>query len=220
MFGTATIARKERGVVQTCNYEARKYGIHSAMPSMQALKLKPDLVYFESDEKYYEEMSGKVMNLLKGYGFTTEIISIDEAALDLGDKSYSDAETLAKDVKNKINKELGLPCTIGVSTGKIYAKMMCDNSKPNGIGILKAEDLVSFLKDRKIEALLGVGRKTAEKLNSMGIKTIGELSKVDPNLLVDKFGSFGRELYLLANGRDEINRGHIQHTFCGQGTDA
>lgn len=203
VVGTASIARKERGVVQTCNYEARKFGIHSAMATMQALKLKPDLVYFESDEKYYEEMSGKVMDLLKRYGFTTEIISIDEAALDLGDKTYSEGEALAKEVKQKINKDLGLPCTIGVSVGKVYAKMMCDSSKPNGIGILKEDELISFLRDRKIEALLGVGKKTAERLNAIGIHTIGELSKVDPNLLVDKLGSFGRELYLLANGKDQ-----------------
>lgn len=203
VVGTATIAKKERGVVQTCNYEARKFGIHSAMATMQAIKLKPDLIYLESDDKYYEEMSDKVMGMLKGYKFPMEVISIDEAALDLGEKNYPKAESLAREIKDRIRRELKLPCTIGVSVGKIYAKMVCDSSKPNGIGVLKEEDIKSFLKDRDITALLGVGRKTADRLNAMGIKTIGELSKADPNVLVEKFGSFGRELFSLANGRDE-----------------
>lgn len=203
VVGTASAEKKERGVVQTCNYEAREFGIHSAMATAQALKLKPDLVYLASDEKYYEETSDKVMKLLRSYGFVTEIISIDEAALALGEVGYTDAEALAKEIKYKINIEFGLPCTIGISVGKIYAKMVCDSSKPDGLGLLKETDIKSFLKDKKIEALLGVGRKTAEKLNSMGIKTIGELSKTDPNILVEKFGSFGKELFLLANGMDE-----------------
>lgn len=207
VVGTATIAKKERGVVQTSNYEARKFGIHSAMPTMQALKLKPDLIYLESDYKYYDEMSDKVMKLLKGYGFVTEVISIDEAALNIADRSYSAAELLAKEIKKQIKDETGLPCTIGVSVGKIYAKMACDSAKPNGMMVLKEEDLKSFLKDKDIDALLGVGKKTAEKLHLMGIKTIGELSKADPNILVDKFGVFGRELFLLANGRDDSKVG-------------
>ncbi len=203
VVGTATIAKRERGVVQTCNYEARKFGIHSAMPTMQALKLKPDLVYLESDDNYYQEVSDKVMKLVKGHGLTTEIISIDEAAVDLGEKSYEDAEDLAKKIKERIKKEIGLPCTIGISIGKVYAKMICDSSKPNGIGILKDADLKSFLNGKDIDSLLGVGKKTAERLRSMGISNIGQLSKADPNVLVEKFGVFGRELFLLANGKDE-----------------
>ena len=202
VVGTATIAKKEKGVVQTCNYEARKFGIHSAMPTMQALKLKPDLVYLESDDKFYEEMSQKVMSLLKGYGFVTEVISIDEAALAIGDMSYEKAKKLAQEVKDRISKELGLPCTLGVSIGKIYAKMICDASKPNGIGILEEGELKAFLKDRSIDKLLGVGRKTSEKLKEIRINTIDELAKADPNVLVELFGDFGKELLLLARGID------------------
>lgn len=202
VVGTATIAKKERGVVQTANYEARKFGIHSAMPTMQALKLYPALVYLESDYKYYDEVSDKVMKLLRGYGFVTEVISVDEAALDMDGKGYADAESLAREIKKRIKDELGLPCTIGVSFSKTYAKMVCDSAKPNGMGILKDDDIAPFLKDRKVEDILGVGRKTAEKLGSMGFDTIGKLAKADPNLLIDKFGAFGKELFLLANGKD------------------
>lgn len=202
VVGTASIAKKEKGVVQTCNYEARKFGIHSAMPTMQALNLKPDLVYLESDDRYYEEVSAKVMKLLKGYGFHTEVISIDEAALDIGEMDYIDAEKLAKEIKNSINNKIGLPCTIGVSVGKIYAKMICDMSKPNGIGILKGSDLKDFLKERDIKDILGVGKKTADRLKALKINTIGQLGKADPNVLVENFGEFGKELFLLANGMD------------------
>jgi DNA polymerase IV (archaeal DinB-like DNA polymerase) len=216
VVGTSSIDKKERGVVQTCNYEARKYGIHSAMPTMKALQLKPDLVYLASDEKYYEETSSKVMKLLKDYGFTTEIISIDEAAIDVGEKSYDDAEKLALEIKDKINKDLGLPCTIGVSVGKVYAKMVCDSVKPNKVGVLREEELKIFLKDKKIEALLGVGKKTAERLNALGVKTIGELSTVDPNVLIENFGEFGKELFLLANGRD-VSKVHGNYSILSVG---
>ncbi|MGI0100256.1 MAG: DNA polymerase IV [Candidatus Micrarchaeaceae archaeon] len=202
VVGTATIAKKERGVVQTCNYKAREFGIRSAMPVSQALKLKPDLVYLESDDAYYEDMSSRVMALLKGYGMPTEVISIDEAAIDIGNMPYDDAGSMASAIKKRINSDIGLPCTIGISTGKVYAKMICDSSKPNGIGLLKGDDISGFLKDKKIGSLLGVGRKTEEKLNAMGIDTIGKLSKADPNVLVEKFGKHGKELYILANGTD------------------
>jgi len=203
VVGSAPVKSKDRGVVETCNYETRALGIHSAMPINQALKLKSDLVYIESDDKYYMDMSERVMKVLKECGFRMEVISIDEAALDLGGMSYDKAEELAKEVKREINSSLGLPCTIGIGPGKVYAKMVCDRAKPNGIGILKGEDLKTFLKDKKVEALLGVGRKTAEKLKEMRIKSIGELAKADPNVLIDNFGSFGKELFLLANGIDE-----------------
>ncbi len=203
VVGSAPVKSKDRGVVETCNYETRKLGIHSALPYSQARKLVPNLVYLESDDRYYMEISEKVMKTLKDYGFRTEVISIDEAALDIGEIDYEKAEELARAVKEKINSSLGLPCTLGISIGKVYAKMVCDTAKPNGIGVLKKEDLKDFLKDRKVGALLGVGRKTAEKLESMKIRTIGELSKVDPNVLIDAFGSFGKELFLLANGIDE-----------------
>ncbi len=202
VVGTSTIAKKERGVVQTCNYEARKFGVHSAMPTARALKLTQDLVYLESDDEYYSTVSEKVMVLLKGYGFTTEIVSIDEAALDIGDIDYEPAEELANRVKKDIGEKIGLPCTIGVSTGKNYAKMVCDDSKPDGIGILRGEDVVAYLKGKKVEKMLGVGQKTAERLAAMHIEKIGDISKADPNMLVEKLGSFGKELYLLSKGID------------------
>ncbi|MDE1869124.1 MAG: DNA polymerase IV [Candidatus Micrarchaeota archaeon] len=202
VVGTAPPNDKLRGVVQTCNYEARKLGIHSAMPTSQAFKLDKNLVYFGDDYKYYGEMSEKVMALLKAYGHRTEVVSIDEAALDLGEMGYDGARGQAEAIKKEIMAKFGLPCTIGISTGKIYAKMMCDESKPNGLGIIEEKDLKAFLKGKDVIRILGVGKKTADRLNAMGIDTIGKLAKADPNVLIDNFGIFGKELYQLANGID------------------
>ncbi len=202
VVGTGTIARKERGVVQTCNYVARGFGIHSAMPTAQALKLKPDLVYLESDDAYYEETSGKVMSLLRSHGFPIEPFSIDEAAMLLGDMDYDKAMDLAKGLKKEIKEKLRLPCTIGISTGKTYAKMVCDSSKPDGLGMVREQELMDFLKDRKVGTIPGVGPKLADKLHSMGIETISQMSRADPNVLIESIGSFGKELYMIANGKD------------------
>ena len=202
VVGTASIKNKEKGVVQTCNYVARKYGIRSAMSTANALKLKPDLIYLESDDRYYSDTSSKVMEALRKYGSKMEIVSIDEAALELNNVDYESGRAIADKVKSEINERLKLPCTIGISTSKIYAKMVCDTAKPNGIGLLKAEEIKDFLREKDVDKLLGVGRKTAEKLNGMKIKTIGELSKADPIVLIDNFGIFGKELFLLANGID------------------
>lgn len=203
VVGTATIARKEKGVVQTCNYEARKFGIRSGMPTMQALKLDPSLVYLESDDNFYEQVSGKVMELLKSYGFATEVISIDEAALDIGDMDYAEAESLARKIKGKIAKELGLPCTIGICAGKVYAKIVCDSAKPDGIKVLRGEDVKDFLKGMKIGSILGVGKKSEDRLRKISVSKVAELAKMDPNVLIDMFGDFGKELFLLANGIDD-----------------
>lgn len=203
VVGSVPIKSKDRGVVETCNYETRAFGIRSAMPIAHALRLKPDLAYLESDDRYYMEISEKVMKVLRDFGFRTEVVSIDEAALDLDGMGYDEAEKFAKSVKQKLNSGIGLPCTIGIGPGKVYAKMVCDTAKPNGIGVLRGEDLKAFLKDKGVESLLGVGRRTAEKLQEMRIRTIGELAKADPNVLIDNLGSFGKELFLLANGIDE-----------------
>jgi len=200
--GTSNVENKLKGVVQTCNYEARGLGIHSAMPTAMAFKLCPTLNYMPDDWEYYLEMSRHVMDAVKAEGFRTEAISVDEAVMDLGDIGYAEAEELGKELKRKINTALKLPCTIGISTGKTYAKMVCDTSKPNGLGVLKEEEVKGFLKDKDVTKLLGVGEKTAERLKEMKVTTIGELARANPLSLENKFGSFGKEMYLLANGID------------------
>jgi len=193
---------KLRGVVESCNYEARAFGIRSAMPVVDALKLKPDVACVQADHDHYEEVSGRIMAFLRPYAKRMEVLSVDEAALDIGDIGYDNAERLAKGIKEGLRSKIGLPCTVGISNGKVFAKMACDSAKPNGIKVLKEEDISGFLSKKTVEAIPGVGRKTAERLEKSGIKTIGDLSRASPMLLRDIVGSFSRELYDLAHGID------------------
>ncbi|MCL4389222.1 MAG: DNA polymerase IV [Candidatus Marsarchaeota archaeon] len=201
--GTSPEETKLRGVVESANYEARKFGIHSAMPTSMAYKLKPDIIYMHSDEQYYENVSRHIMKALSNYGYRMEVDSVDEAALEIDVEDCAAAEKLAKEIKEKIKRQFNLPCTVGVSSGKIYAKMACDSAKPDGIMIVGKKDVGAFLKDKGVGKIPGVGRKTEEKLAAMGIKTIGDLSNTGPMALINAVGSFGKELFLIANGTDE-----------------
>lgn len=200
VVGTSSSENKEKGVVQTCNYIARKYGIHSAMSMSEALKLNPNLTYVASDEAYYEQISRKLEQLIRSRELRMEVMSIDEIAIETSDDDYSKALALAESIKDEINNTLGLPCTIGVSCAIVYAKMVCDAYKPNKIGVVRREDLVDFIKDKDVGAIIGVGDKTKKRLDEMGIKTIGQLAKSNPANLIAKFGKFGGELALISRG--------------------
>ncbi|MEM3791439.1 MAG: DNA polymerase IV [Candidatus Micrarchaeaceae archaeon] len=198
-------AGKGRGVVMTCNYEARKYGIKSGMPVSKAYFLCKDCIFIEPDFDYYERTSGKVMDILRGYADKFEQVSIDEAYLDASNRlgSYEEAETYAKRIKDRIMEELGLPCSIGISYNKLLAKMACQEAKPNGIKIVREGEGKKFLENMDIGELYGVGKKIREKLEKEGIKTIGQLAKSNVIELVEKFGKYGIELYNYSNGIDE-----------------
>jgi DNA polymerase IV (archaeal DinB-like DNA polymerase) len=203
VVGTSEESRKEKAVVQTASYAARKFGIHSAMPFSMAVKLKPDVIYLPSDDKFYEETSEKIVRLLRTYRMKMEVMSIDEMALDSGTEDWASAKMIAEGIKSGISNEIGLQCTIGISTSVVYAKMVCDAFKPNRIGVVKREELRKFLSDKDVIEILGVGGKTKEKLNRMGITKISELAKVPATRLVDSFGKFGADLSRIANGEDE-----------------
>jgi nucleotidyltransferase/DNA polymerase involved in DNA repair len=193
---------KERGVVQACNYEARKYGIHSAMPTTMAYRLCKDAAYIEADNSYYERVSSEIEALLKGYGLRMEMDSIDEAAIEVESKGKDSALEIAKGIKNSIKNKFGLPCTVGIAKGKIIAKMACDSAKPDGLIAIDDADVNNFLQGLSVGKIPGVGKKTEEKLASLGIKTVKELAKTEPTVLVGALGSFGKELFLIANGND------------------
>ena len=203
VVGTSEESKKEKAVVQTASYAARKFGVHSAMPFSMALKLKPDLIYLPSDDKFYEETSARIVKLLGTYRLRMEVMSIDEMALDSTLEDYDEAFRLAETIKSRINREIGLPCTIGVSTSKIYAKMVCDAFKPDRVGMVKKDELRKFLADKDVIEIIGVGGKTKERLNKMKITKISELAKANPTLLVEAFGKFGADLSRIARGEDE-----------------
>jgi DNA polymerase IV (DinB-like DNA polymerase) len=194
-----------RGVVSTCNYIARKYGIKSGMPISMAYKLKKDAIFLPVDEAYYESISSKIMSLLKSYAGKFEQVSIDEAFLDISSKvnSFEEAYDYAKKVKEAVSSSFNLPCSVGIGPNKLIAKMACEAAKPNGIKLVREDEIKHFLSELPIERLYGVGKKSAEKLKSMGFEKIKDLAKANKQMLINEFGSFGLELYNHANGIDE-----------------
>jgi DNA polymerase IV (DinB-like DNA polymerase) len=196
---------KGRGVVSTCNYEARKYGIRSGMPISRAWKLCPHAVYLPVNHKLYEEFSSRIMKILRKYADKFEQWGIDEAFLDVSSrvKDYKDAERLARKIKQEIYDKEKLTCSIGIGPNKLVAKIASDFQKPDGLTVVKEKDVEAFLAPLPVEKLLWVGKKTAQKLNAMGIKTIGDLANFDPSVLAERFGVWGTQIYLLARGIDK-----------------
>ncbi|MEM3781688.1 MAG: DNA polymerase IV [Candidatus Micrarchaeaceae archaeon] len=194
-----------RGVVSTCNYIARKYGIRSGMPISTAYRLKPDAVFLPVDDAYYESVSEKVMAIIRQYADKFEQASIDEAFADvsLKAKGYDRAVEIASEIKKSINDSLGLPCSIGIGPNKLIAKMACEAAKPNGIKLVKEAEAKEFIANMPVSKLYGIGSKTAAKLESEGFKKVSDLARANVMKLIDEFGTYGAELYKAANGIDE-----------------
>ncbi|MDE1851734.1 MAG: DNA polymerase IV [Candidatus Micrarchaeota archaeon] len=203
---------KGRGVVMTCNYEARKFGIRSGMPISMAYRLKPDAIYLPLDYDWYEKVSKDVMSVIKERATKFEQVSVDEAFIDVSDKvtDFDEARIYARRIKDDIRSRIGLPCTIGVSYNKLLAKMACESAKPNGIGVVTESEAKAFLEGKSTDDLYGVGRKTKERLEAMGYRTVGELAKANPMDMMEHFGAFGIELHDYANGIDssEVNENY------------
>ncbi|RJS80739.1 DNA polymerase IV, partial [Candidatus Bathyarchaeota archaeon] len=206
---------KGRGVVSTCNYEARKFGVRSGMPISRAWKLCPEAVYLPVNYELYTKVSSKIMAILRKYADKFEQWGIDEAFLDVSSKvkDYAEAERLARQIKLEIYEREGLTCSIGIGPNKLVAKIASDFQKPDGLTVVKAEDVEKFLSPLPVRKLLWVGRKTEQKLRAMGIRTIGDLARFDPTVLAEAFGVMGTQLYLMAHGidRSEVEeRGEIK----------
>jgi len=193
---------KGRGVVSTCNYEARKFGVRSGMPISRAWKLCPEGIYLPVNYRLYMKVSREIMTVLRKYADKFERWGIDEAFLDVTSKAkdYGEAEALARKIKNEILEKEGLTCSIGVGPNKLVAKIASDFQKPDGLTIVKEEAVEEFLAPLPARKLLWVGRKTEQKLKKIGIKTIGDLANHDPTVLTETFGVMGTQLYLMAHG--------------------
>jgi len=194
-----------RGAVMTCNYKARELGIRSGMPISTAYRLKPDAVFLALDYAYYEELSKRIMEVVKGFADRFEQVSIDEAFIDVSRRleRFGDAQDYAFRIKRSVLEKVGLKCSIGVGPNKLIAKMACEKAKPDGIKVVEEKDVMDFIGKLKVDKLYGVGTKTSEKLEAMGYRTVEELSKANMMDMVDKFGAFGTELVRYANGIDE-----------------
>jgi len=195
----------KRGVVATASYEARRYGIKSAMPILKARKLCPDGIYLPPRFERYREISKKIQQILLSHTPKIEPISLDEAFLDLTETvdSFDLAVAKAAKIQIEIKEKLGLTCSVGVAPNKFLAKLASDMRKPNGFTVIRKEEIEDVLRDLPISRMWGVGRITEKKLNDMGVKTIGELKKIPKSRLKDAFGKQGENLYRLARGIDE-----------------
>jgi len=200
---------KGRGVVSTCNYEARKYGIKSGMPITKAWRLCPEAVFLPVNIPLYLQVSSRIMNILRSYNEKFESWGLDEAFLDESSRvqNIEQAKELALQIKKEIYEKEGLTCSIGIGPNKLIAKIASDMQKPDGLTIVEEKDVKAFLEPLDVDKLLWVGKKTARKLNKLGIKTIGDLARYDPSVLVDKFGTLGTQLYLYAQGQDRSEVG-------------
>ena len=199
------------GIVSTCSYAARKYGVGSAMPMFKARQLCPNLIIIPGDYHYYSTMSKKFFNFVRRYTKLVEPASVDECFADFTDsvKGQKDVVAFFRKLQDDLFKETGLKCSIGVSTTRFLAKMASDYQKPMGLTIIHKRDIESILFPLKVESMFGVGKRTAPRLKSVGIKTIGDLYKkleADDEEVKNICGKFFYTLkeWLEGKGSDEI----------------
>jgi DNA polymerase-4 len=193
-----------RGVVTSASYAARKFGVHSAMPSAQARQLCPDAIFVRGRMERYAEVSRAVRGVFDSFSPMVEPLSLDEAFLDFtgSERLLGDPIEVARALKRRVLEVTGLIVSVGLAPTKMAAKILSALSKPDGLLWVEEENLRSFLDPLPVERLWGVGRVTLARMHQAGIKTIGELARREAAELRSLFGSFGPHLHELANGRD------------------
>lgn len=198
-----------RGVVSSCSYTARKFGVHSAMPMARALSLCPELIVIHHRHGLYGEYSNKVMDILRSYTPLFQQVSIDEAFLDVSDLPKP-AGVIAREIQERVDREVHLPCSLGVATNKLVAKVANDFGKsqvksgqaPRQITIVPPGEEAAFLAPLDIQSLWGIGPKTSQKLHGQGIHTIGQLAALSGAELEAYFGNNALEMHARALGID------------------
>lgn len=191
----------ERGVVSTCSYEARKFGVHSAMPLFMARERCPIGIFLPVRYGRYKEISEEIFKIFYKITDKVEALSIDEAFLDITDTSYS-GEQAAKFIKDEVRKRLGLTLSIGISYNKFLAKLASDWNKPNGIMVIDKNMVPDILMPLSISKVFGIGKKSVEKLNNMGIFTIEDLFQLSEEYLKEIMGKMGQEIFFRIRGID------------------
>nr|WP_103664925.1 DNA polymerase IV [Gracilimonas amylolytica] len=206
-----------RGVVATCSYEARKYGIHSAMPASQAIRLCPHAIFVKTRFDAYREVSKKIREIFFEYTDLVEPLSLDEAFLDVTEnhKNIPSATLIAKQIKERIFEETKLTASAGVAHNKFLAKVASDIHKPNGLTLITPEKAEAFLEELDIKRFFGVGKATQKKMHAIGIKTGADLKQWTEIDLVKAFGKSGRFYYRIVRGIDnrEVKPHRIRKSF-------
>jgi DNA polymerase-4 len=198
-------AADRRGVVATCNYEARAWGVRSAMPMGQALKLCPDLQVVRPRMDAYKAVSREIHAIFRDYTEIIEPLSLDEAYLDVSDSPHGggSATRIAQEIRRRVSQELHITVSAGVAPNKFLAKIASDWRKPNGLFVITPDQVDEFVAALPVGKLHGVGRVTADKLGRLGIGTCADLRMWSRLALLREFGSFGERLWSLAHGIDE-----------------
>ncbi|MBR9923846.1 MAG: DNA polymerase IV [Gammaproteobacteria bacterium] len=196
---------EQRGVVATCNYPAREFGIHSAMPMAQALKRCPHLTVIRGDMAKYKAVARQVFAIYRDVTELIEPLSLDEAFLDVTDVSLCNgsATRMAEAIRQRVRQEVGITVSAGVAPNKFLAKIASDWRKPDGLFVITPNDIDGFVQQLPVKKIHGVGPRTAEKLAGLGIQTCADLRARPLTELVEQFGRFGHRLFELSFGRDE-----------------
>ena len=196
---------KGRGVVATCSYEARKFGIHSAMPASRAYRLCPQAIFLRPRFDRYRAISLEIMTLFEAFSDRVEPLSLDEAFLDVSadKKGLGSATLTAREILSQIQRQTGLTASAGVSYNKFLAKVASDMDKPNGITIVKPEEAEAFIENLPIRKFFGIGPKTEKRMLELGIKTGADLKDAGRDRLVKLFGKAGDYYYQIAMGEDD-----------------
>ena len=214
---------ENRGVISTCNYEARAFGVHSAMSSAYAKQLCPQLIILPHRIEKYRDAATVMRRIFLDYTDAVEPLSLDEAYLDVTDAHHclGSATLIAKEIRRRIQKEVGITASAGVSVNKFLAKVASDWQKPNGLTIIEPERIRFFLKRLPVNCIPGVGPSLTKKLRNGGITTCHDLQKLTEEQLMQRFGKFGQRLYHYSHGNDDrlVKVGEwrkslsVEHTF-------
>ncbi|MDP8078650.1 DNA polymerase IV [Phocoenobacter skyensis] len=202
----------KRGVLATCNYEARKFGLHSAMSSQQALKKCPNLVLISGNMELYKSVSQQIREIFQRYTSIIEPLSLDEAFLDVTDcdQYFNSATWIAEAIRNSIWEELHLTASAGVAPLKFLAKIASDINKPNGQFVIPPEEVTDFIHQLDLKKIPGVGKVTYQKLLDLGFKTCADIKRSDQQTILQNFGKFGHRLWdfshAIDNRKIEVNR--------------
>jgi DNA polymerase IV (DinB-like DNA polymerase) len=204
---------EDSGVVSTCNYEARKYGVRAAMPIKLAKSKLEDVhsIFLPTDMPYYHEISSKAMRIIQNYGELFEQVSVDECYMDftkITNSDFDDARIFAVSLQKSIKDQIKLTCSIGVAPNKLIAKIASGIIKPNGITVVRQEEAKQFMSNCRIEDIPGVGPKTSKKLQSLGIKTVSDISNKSIFELRDALGY--KIATLLVNASNGIDYSQIK----------
>ncbi|MGL4856989.1 MAG: DNA polymerase IV [Plesiomonas sp.] len=197
--------RERRGVLSTCNYVARSFGLHSAMPTAQAFKLCPHLTLLPGRMDVYKRVSQQLHAIFRRYTDKVEPLSLDEAYLDVTDCTLfqGSATWIAEDIRRAIRDELQLTASAGVASVKFLAKIASDMNKPNGLYVLRPEQTADFVATLPLKKIPGVGKVSAQKLADMGLFVCADVQRVPLTLLADKFGKMGQMLWQRCQGIDD-----------------